>query len=534
MTAVQPHVNGVSAAGQPPVSANRSRIALMVNDIQVGVILDAAAPVSRHLSALVDLINQRLEQIGRPPLQPGAGTDAKGKAVRGRWALCWVDGTMLRPSRSLADQGVLDGTKLWLRFVDDAESRTPVIENVTTGIASELRGHRRKITPTLAARIGVGLLTGGILVVLAVLARWRYGHDGFLAASTAGVIAVAVLVAAAVLAMRAGMTRRGLLDDVSRDRTAWAEYGTELAVADTLRLTGCAAAAVAAALAVPGPLGAPHGALGATVAVGAAALTLRYTGRHISLCTAVIILGLAALLTGAARMLLVTSAPVLLSSVLLASMVGIKIAPSLARMAGKIRLPVMPPPGRPWVFETRPYLPSEVVVATGGRPVLEGSESVRQVAINTERARVYITGMLMAFSILLVISCLGLCDPHSPRRWLMVVLAGVTAAAVLLHGRSYTDRWQSSILAVASVTIVVTVSLRYVLQLWSVPALLVGCAVIVVVPAAGLIAAAVIPRSTYTPVFEQFVEWIEYFLLAAVWPLAFEVMDVFAAIRYRS
>lgn len=270
------------------------------------------------------------------------------------------------------------------------------------------------------------------------------------------------------------------------------------------------------------------------MALAAAGLTLRYTGRHISLCTAVIVLGLVALVTGAVRMLLVTSAPVLLASVLLVAMVGMKVTPGLARIAGKIRLPVMPPPGRPWVFETRPYLPSEVVVVVGGRPVLEGPESVQQVALNTERARVYITGMLMAFSILLVIACLGLCDPLAPRRWLMVALAGVVAAAVLLHGRSYTDRWQSSILAVTAVTIIMVVALRYVLQLWSLPALLVGCGLIVALPTVGLIAAVIVPRSTYTPVFEQFVEWIEYLLLAAVWPLAFWAMEVFSAIRYRS
>ncbi|CQD25040.1 secretion protein Snm4 [Mycolicibacterium conceptionense] len=176
MTAVQPQLSGVSASPSP--SANRVQVALMVADVQFGVVLDAVAPVSRHMSALVDLSNQRLDQIGRPKLQPAGATDGKGKVVRGRWALCWVDGTMLRPSRSLAEQGVVDGTKLWLRFVDDTESRTPVIENVTTAVATELRRNRQKITPGLAARIGVGLLSTSVFVVLAVLARWRTATTG--------------------------------------------------------------------------------------------------------------------------------------------------------------------------------------------------------------------------------------------------------------------------------------------------------------------------------------------------------------------
>ena len=58
-------------------------------------------------------------------------------------------------------------------------------------------------------------------------------------------------------------------------------------------------------------------------------------------------------------------------------------------------------------------------------------------------------------------------------------------------------------------------------------------AIIVALPAAGLIAAMVVPKNFYTPVVKQIVEWFEYALLLAIWPLAFWLMDVFAAIRYR-
>jgi hypothetical protein len=34
-------------------------------------------------------------------------------------------------------------------------------------------------------------------------------------------------------------------------------------------------------------------------------------------------------------------------------------------------------------------------------------------------------------------------------------------------------------------------------------------------------------------VFKQLVEWTEYVLLLAMWPLGFWLLDVFAAIRYR-
>jgi hypothetical protein len=56
---------------------------------------------------------------------------------------------------------------------------------------------------------------------------------------------------------------------------------------------------------------------------------------------------------------------------------------------------------------------------------------------------------------------------------------------------------------------------------------------LVFLPAAGLTAAAVVPNTIYSPLFRKFVEWIEYLCLMPIFPLAFWLMDVYAAIRYR-
>jgi hypothetical protein len=60
-----------------------------------------------------------------------------------------------------------------------------------------------------------------------------------------------------------------------------------------------------------------------------------------------------------------------------------------------------------------------------------------------------------------------------------------------------------------------------------------GVGILVLLPAMGLTAAAVVPNSVYSPLFRKFVEWIEYFCLIPIFPLAFWAMDVYAAIRYR-
>lgn len=123
----------------------------MVSDVQIGVRLDAAAAVGVQTPALVDLLSNRLSELGKQRL---SGRSGDGGAARGRWALCWVDGTPLKPKRSLSEQGVLDGATLWLRFVDDAETRIPVIEHVTSAIPAELRKRWPSVTPSWAAQVG--------------------------------------------------------------------------------------------------------------------------------------------------------------------------------------------------------------------------------------------------------------------------------------------------------------------------------------------------------------------------------------------
>ena len=504
MTSVQHRAEPATPTEQAR-HARRVLVGLIVADVQIGVVVDAVAPVAMQITALVDLVNARLGEIGQPRLSSDG---------RGRWALCWVDGTALRPSRSLSEQAVIDGTRLWLRFIDDTESRAPVIEHVTSAVPTELKKHWPSVDGLWAARVGVGMLAAAVAVVLAVLAGWRYSHHSWPAAAVAGGLAMVVLVAAAVVAMRSTRIRR--------------------MVGDVLLLVGGAALAVAAALAVPGPLTAANATMGAAVVVAAATLIVRFTGRHVGLCTTAIVLGVAALITAAARTLLLTSAVTLLTCVLLVSVVGIKLAPSLARRLANIRLPVFPSASGRWIFETRPDLPSAVVVAGGTDPRLEGPESVRDVVVAADRAHSYLSGLLIGLCTLLVICCAGLCDPGTDRRWLPLVLTAVVAAWVLLHGRSYTDRWQATFLALAAVAIAVAVAVRYAVDLWTLPALLVACAVILILPAAGLVAAVVVPNNVYTPVFRQLVEWTEYALLVAVFPLAFWLMGVFAAIRYRS
>jgi type VII secretion integral membrane protein EccD len=520
-----------AGAGEEQEQLRQVLVAVMVSDVQIGVRLDAAAAIGVQTPALVDLLSNRLSEIGKQRLSNRSG-DAG--AVRGRWALCWVDGTPLKPKRSLSEQGVLDGTTLWLRFIDDTETRIPVIEHVTSAIPAELRRRWPSVTPPWAARVAVVLLATAMAMIAALLLRWRYGHDDWTASAATGLCALVLLVAAAVTQLRAARSRRAAGDAHIAEPDRAEAARAELFVADTFLLVAVATLALAAALAIPGPLGAVHVGLGAAITLAAALLIVRFTGRHIALCTAVVVISAATLAAGVARMLLVTSAVTLLGTMLLASIICIKLTPGFARILANLRLPVFPSASGRWIFETRPDLPSAVVVPSGKAPTLEGPESVRNVIISVDRAHSFLTGLLAGFGVLLVVCATGLCDPHTERRWLPVVVAATSAGAILLHARSYTDRRQSTLVAVMAVAIGLTVPIRYAVGLWAPAALLIACAAMLVLTAGGLALASIVPSHVYSPMFKQLVEWVGYLLLVAPFPLTFWLMGVFSAIRYRS
>jgi type VII secretion integral membrane protein EccD len=232
-------------------------------------------------------------------------------------------------------------------------------------------------------------------------------------------------------------------------------------------------------------------------------------------------------------MVAMTSAVTNFSCVVLVCVLTYQSAPALSRRLSGIRLPVFPSATSRWVFEARPDLPTTLVRPDGGPPVLEGPASVRDVLLQAERARSFLAGLLWGLGVLMVVSLTALADPRTEDRWLPLLLAGFCSGFLMLRGRSYVDRWQSITLAATSVIIVAAVVVRYALVLQSPLSLSISVAILVLLPAAGLTAAAVVPNSIYSPLFRKFVEWIEYLCLMPIFPLAFWLMNVYAAIRYR-
>ncbi|MGD1171646.1 type VII secretion integral membrane protein EccD [Mycobacterium seoulense] len=497
--ALQPDVEGIS---QPRAVV----VGVMAGaGVQIGVLLDANAPVSVMTEPLLKVVNSRLRELGESPLE------ATG---RGRWALCLVDGSPLRATQSLTEQDVYDGDRLWIRFIQDTEHRSQVIEHISTAVAADLSKRFAAIDPVVAVQVGASMVAAGVAAASGLLLWYRWHHNSWLPTAYSAVIAAVVLGVSLMLLMRAR---------TDQDRR----------IADIMLLSGLAPLTVAAAAAPPGGVGSPHAVLGFGVLTIAAMLAVRFTGRRLGLYTALITVSVVTALAALARMVAMTSAVTLLTSVVLVCVLVYHTAPALSRRLAGIRLPVFPSATSRWVFEARPDLPTTVVRSDGGPPVLEGPASVRDVLVQAERARSFLTGLLIGLGVLMVVSLAALSDPHTGQRWLPLLLAGFSAGFLMLRGRSYVDRWQAITLAVTAVLIVGAVVARYALVLQSPLAVSISAAILVLLPAAGLTSAAVVPNTIYSPLFRKFVEWIEYLCLMPIFPLALWLMNVYAAIRYR-
>lgn len=504
-------MTAVAEVQQPGTEAIASPQAAVIgiiagDGVQIGVLLDANAPVSLMIDPLLKVVNVRLRELGLTPLE------AK---QRGRWALCLVDGTPLRATQSLTEQDVYDGDRLWLRFVEDTEHRSQVIEHISTAVSVNLSKRFSAINPSVAIQVGAAMVGTGVLLAAALLGWFRVQHDSWVPAPYALVIAILVETVALLILGRA---------QTVQDRRA----------GDMLLWGGVVPLSIAAASAPPGPVGAPQAVMGFAVATVAAMLIMRFTGRRLGTGTAIVTIGLAATLASLARMAFGTGTVTLLTCILLACVFGYHSAPAMSRWLSGIRLPVFPSATSRWVFEARPDLPTTVVHPIGGgRPTLEGPASIQEVVLRAERARSFLTGLLVGFGVLTIVSLAGVSDPRAENRWLPLLLVATTAGFLMLRGRSYVDRWQAILLAVTSVLIVASVLVRYSLTLSSTASVAVAAGLAVLIPAAGLTAAATVPNTIYSPLFRKLVEWVEYLCLMPIFPLAFWLMNVYAAIRYR-
>ncbi len=200
-----------------------SRVTVIGSTKRVDVSLPDGVPVAELVLELVQMLNESSD------------------SVPARWALVRVGGRTLDPEQSLAEQGVVSGTMLFVRDLT-AQPPPPAIDDFAQNVAIAVDAETGRWTaamlkPLLAAAAAACLFGAGALVLLA-------GDRGLRTVS--GVVGAALASLAGIALVRLAGRRDFAAVVTIAALPLWAAAGTGLAAFATADPTGVLAAALTA------------------------------------------------------------------------------------------------------------------------------------------------------------------------------------------------------------------------------------------------------------------------------------------------
>lgn len=494
MTLAPHHTEPDSA---PDDEHDLSRITVNVGDL----LIDVGLPTRVSISAIVnDVIALANEQVSVRTGRAGAFDNTEGK-----WTFARPAGTAIDPDRSLAEAGIYDGELLVVREADAAMSSLLIddVEGMAEPVARRdvwFTDHRwpaawfvLSITLSIAAALLIPLLANAPSVVGVRI-------DVLMVLVLGGGCAVGAL----------AMPRLG--SDVHK--SAWlAGVGLPLIFGGSLFIVpdGHGVKALPMALALAGLF---------------ALLQLLIVGQGRPLYTAVFTL--AALgIPAAVAQLLWTPNPRTVGAILgTVAVIVVYLAPKATIVLSKLPVPRVPTAGEPLDD-----------IETQGGTAVEGVDAVGKQIIPTEegmtdrvrRARERLTGIIAAAALLAIVGAYFALDVSNGFFWQGTAFAVVVATVLCLRGRSHHDLVQSSVLIGGGllITVAAIVKTAVFVDGWQVNAALALCVLTVLLVVCGLVA----PMLEFSPIMRRWVEIIEYFAIALVFPLACWIIGVYAYVR---
>jgi type VII secretion integral membrane protein EccD len=506
MTAVSPGVPApmpTTRAAEAPMVPSSCRVSILVGDAhQIDLVLPAAVPLSALTEATRDAINRVLHARGDGELPRGAYVFARAAGM-----------SMLSGELSLAAQGIADGELVALIPARAAQRYGPKIENVSTALARYAQEHFPVVSARDAVAVGAALTTAALAVAAIIVWRLRWGAGGHWIPVAAFGGAALVLIVAALL----GTRMRG--GPVLVDGCAWA------------------ALAFAALTGATGPdgtkPGAPHAFLAALVAIVGALMLARFTGRHWSAATAVIVVGAAGVGAAAVRMFLSIPGQRIAIVMSIAVLVAVRAAPTMGLWMAKVpRQTFGSITGRD-LFARAPGQPEDTISPVESAPhdiTLRGE----QVAEVSRRSNRVLTGALIGVSAVGLASAWWAIDPGRPQQWPFVAVIAVVALILVLRARAFRDRRHAITIVAAASLSLIAIPAHYGLAaapsatwtgLWAAGGVL-------AVAVAGLVVGATVPAHVFSPPVRQVVEYLEYLLTALVVPFAAWAIGLLQYVRY--
>ncbi|MBF6225711.1 type VII secretion integral membrane protein EccD [Nocardia abscessus] len=463
-----------------------ARVTILAKHTQVDMAIPVDVPVALVIPSVVDMVAQHSRSND---------FDNEGERYEpAEWVLARIGHPPFSNSLSLGEHGVRDGELLMLESASHT-APTPLFDDIMYNVAIADTDHYRSWTPRVAR------ITGSVLaaVTMIVGCLGLLLSPGSLPIAVGGSIALVV----AILLVVAAMVLSRMYGDT----------GTALV------LGGCAlpAAFSAGMLFVPDHYGWAHVLLGSVLAGATAILAWRVTGVGLALFIGVATLAayavpaaLVGLLTGQPERAIGAGAAAL-------GLVGLSLAPRISMLLAKLPLPPVPSPGTP--IDPTEDDPDD-------HRALPTMEALR---VKSERARMYLAGLVAATTLVTAIGALAATDPASDDPyWPGIALALVCAAVLMFRSRTYAGAEQAVVLIAggAAIVLIMLVGAGFAMHQ---PLAVFGAAMVALV--AALILGIIIPNQSATPPMRRGVELLEYTFVAAVLPLAFWVADLYSLVR---
>lgn len=486
----------------------RCAVAVVCGEHLLSQVYPASVPIEVFIDNVVELINDELKRRG-----------LSGLAAGQRYELHKANGVRLDVTKTLDELGVEDGATLSLVPAAQGESFEPQYEALSTGLARAGKKLFEPVTVQTAAHTALAIVAMVAATVVGLAVRQRLSGDGMMPSIVIG--GVGLLVAGGAVAVwRWWPVRHDMLDGMG-----W------LAVPPIAVSVGAAA---------PGHLGSAHlfiaALAGALLSCGITAATQR---RVTAAATVVTVCGVGGAVA-AVRMWWAVPAQWLGMCTLVALLLALTMAPTIALWVARIRPPYFGSITGRDLFRRSDGLPADAVTPVSE----EGSdEDVNpdttprgsQIAAAATRANSVLTGICAGAALALPAAVWAVLMPGRDRSTAAAVLVGLFVLIFISRGRAFADKRQAVALVLGAAAATCVGAIKYVSHqpASSGSSLLAAVVVLMVFAGTGLFAALLVPVTRFTPLVRMVAEWVEIVAIIAALPLASWIGGLFTWVRMR-
>jgi type VII secretion integral membrane protein EccD len=485
----------------------RCAVAVVCGEHLVSQVYPASVPIEAFIDNVVELLNDELKRRGFGGLEPGVG-----------YELHKANGVRLDVTKTLDELGVEDGATLTLVPAVEGESFEPQYESLSTGLARIGKKLFEPVTVQTAAHTALVILAMVSATLLGLAVRHRLSTDSLMPSIVTG--------AAGLLA-------------ASGAGSVWRWWPSRTDMVDGLGWQAVPLLTVSLAGGAPGRLGSAHVFIAALAAAVLTCGIATATGRHANVAaTAVTVSGLGGTVA-AARMWWPVPAQWLGMCTLVALLLVLTMAPTIALWVARIRPPYFGSITGRDLFRRSAGLPVDAV-----SPVDEGADEEvnpdttprgAQIAAAAVHANNILTGICVGSGLALPAAVWATLMPGHDRSTAAAVLAGLFVVIFISRGRAFADKRQAIALVCGAAAAMCVGVVKYVVHEppSAGPSMLWGALVLAGFGGAGLLAALLVPITRFTPLVRMTAEWVEIAAIIAALPLAAWIGGLFTWVRMR-